>query len=75
MLGGDRADDGSILVVQQNDSEKCVLRPYFLHDVDGLSCSGGEANQLGKGRPLSCKGDEDIQSTCAQSDGSQSVTN
>ena len=75
MLSSDRADDRSVLVVQQNDSKVNVLCPYSLHDVDGLSCSGGEADQLGKGRPLSCRGDEDIQSTCAQSDGSQSVTN
>ena len=37
-----------------------MLCPHSLHDVDALSCSGGEADQLGKVRPLSCRSDEDI---------------
>ena len=56
-----------------------MLRPHSLHDVDTLSCSGGEADQLGKGWLQSCRGDEDflicilldtcMQNTCALSDG------
>ena len=37
-----------------------MLCPHSLHDIDALSCSGGEADQQGKVRPLSCRSDEDI---------------
>ena len=53
---GDQFDDGSMFIVQQNESKVRVLRPHALYDVDPLSCSGGEAEQLDKGWPLSCRG-------------------
>ena len=44
----DLINSRSVLIVQEDVTQLLVLCPHSVHDIDGVSCDGGEAEELWK---------------------------
>ena len=44
----DLINNCSVLIIQEDVTQLLVLCPHSAHDIDGVSCDGGEAEELWK---------------------------